>query len=97
MAYVYFDSGYAPCAFLIVRDGADPYSNDPADTVLIQTDWDYPGVASNMGLQPCHCGETDGTVDCPHKTASDMISAAYDFIREHDGETFEALNDYLPA
>ena len=92
MAYVHFDSSYAPCGFLIVKDGGDPYSND---TVLVQTDWDHPGVASRMGYVPCECGATDGTVDCEHKTASQMIADAYDYIREREGKTFAELNEYL--
>ena len=96
MAYIYFDSGYVPCGFLIVRDGADPESDDPRDTVLVQTDWDYPGVASRMGLVPCDCGATDRTVDCPHKTATAMITAAYDYIRDRDGQSFPELDEYLP-
>lgn len=95
MAFIHFDSKYAPCGFLIVRDGADPYSDDPSDTVLVQSDWDFPGVASAMGLIPCECGATDGTVDCPHKTTTEMITAAIDFIREHAGETFASLDDYF--
>lgn len=57
--------------------------------VMVQTDWDYPGLASNFGFIPCKCGATDGTVDCKHKTASEMIAAAWDFLDEHDGEVFE--------
>ena len=95
MAYIYFDSTYAPCAFLIVRDGGDPYKEQ--DTVLIQTDWDYPGVAGRMGFSLCH-SDTDGTVDCPvcGKTAGDMISSAYDHIADHAGERFVELDEYLP-
>lgn len=29
MATIHFDDNYAPVGFLIVRDGADPYSDDP--------------------------------------------------------------------
>ena len=93
MAYVHFDGGYAPCGFLIVKDNGDPYKD--SDTVLIQTDWDYPGVASSMGFEPCDCGTTDGTVDCDHKTATAMISDAYDHVRAHEGETFDCLDDYF--
>jgi hypothetical protein len=96
MAFLHFDSRYAPCGFLIVRDGADPYSADPADTVLVQSDWDFPGVASRIGLAPCDCGRTDGTVDCRHKTATEMISAAYDYCRDRAGEPFADLDEYLP-
>ena len=94
MAYLAFDSGYVPCGFLIVRDGC--HWKDEENTVLIQTDWDFPGVASRCGYVPCECGATDGTVDCPHKTASAMISEAYDFLRERDGESFAALDEYFP-
>lgn len=94
MAFIHFDSKYAPCGFLIVPDGADPY-NDSV-TVLVQFDWDFPGVASSMGFVSCEkCSDTDGTVDCPHHTASEMISAAYDFIRDHADEPFSALDEYL--
>lgn len=94
MAFVHFDGSYAPCGFLIVADGADPYADD---AVLIQTDWDHPSVASSMGWIPCECGGTDGTVDCKAcgRTASDMIAEAYDFIRERDGESFPTLDEYL--
>lgn len=96
-ASIHFDSGYAPCGFLIVREGADAYSDAPADTVLIQTDWDWPGVASSMGWSPCHdC--TDGTIKCDvcGRETGDHMRLAYDFIREHTGEQFESLADYLP-
>jgi len=95
MAYAYFDASYAPCGFLIVKDSANPYSENPSDSALIQSDWDFPGVASRMGFVPCACGATDGTVDCAHRTASEMIAAAYDFIRGHAGESFAGLDDYL--
>jgi len=93
MAYIHFDRSYAPCGFLIVRTGGDPYK--AADARLIQTDWDFPGVASRMGLEPCICGATDGTIDCAHKKAHDMISDAYDFISEREGVEFAELNEYI--
>jgi hypothetical protein len=65
---------------LVAEDGQD---------LLVQTDWDYPGIASNLGFVPCKCGKTDGTIDCEHKTASQMISEAAAFLDEHDGEVFE--------
>ena len=55
--------------------------NDDGRAVLVQTDWDYPGVAAsfgwsirsvrpttraNVGMLPaCDHAHTDGTVDCP--------------------------------
>ncbi len=96
MACLFFSSSYAPSGFLIVKDGANPYSDAPGDTALIQTDWDFPGVASATGFVPCECGATDGTVDCQHHKAGDMVGAAYDWLRERDGQSFPDLDEYLP-
>ena len=70
-------------------------------TLDFQTDWDYPCLADMFGANViCDCGATDGTVDCPHKTASDMITEAgewlfYNVGVEADGRgTFDA---YPPA
>src|SRR4051812_2002937 len=57
------------------------------EDMVFQTDWDFPGLAANFGYVPCDCGATDGTVDCPHKTAHAMISAAADYLDEHEGAT----------
>jgi hypothetical protein len=106
MAYAYFDSGYAPTGFLIVPNGGDPY--DDATTTLVQTDWDFPGVAQAMGWSlssvpskgkpGCMHDSTDGTVDCPCGVkAGEFISAAYDYIREHNDEEFPGLDEYLPS
>jgi len=96
MGYIYFNSSYVPCGFLIVPNEGDPY--DEEVTVLIQTDWDFPAVATRMGWEVC-CGEgsTDGTIDCPDcgKTASEMITGAYNFIKEHEVECYPALDEYL--
>ena len=56
------------------------------ETILIQSDYDFPGVASAFGFVPCRCGATDGTIDCPHKTASAMISAARDWLDNNEGK-----------
>lgn len=89
MAYIHFDRHYAPCAFLIVRKGGDPY--EEKDTVLVQTDWDYPGIARRMGHQTCRaCDYTDGTVD-----VEKMIDAAFQHIWDHRGEEFEGLEEYF--
>lgn len=66
------------CAFLL------RYEDDK--TVLFQADWDYPSLASNFGWVACECGETDGTIDCPHKTASRMIAEAEEFLDAHVGD-----------
>lgn len=59
---------------------------------FIQSDWEYPATASRFGFIPCKCGATDGTVDCSHRTATEMISAAYDYLVEHVGETVESYD-----
>ena len=76
----------APCGFLIVaEDGRD---------ILVELDWDQPSIASNLGYVPCKkCLDDmenhDGTVDCAHKTAGEMISGAYDFLMDHLEEPFD--------
>lgn len=94
MAYIHFDSHRAPCGFLIVATGADPA--DDSRTTLVQTDWDYPGIAGRLGWIPCPCGATDGTIDCEHRKAVGMIAEAFDRLHDHDGEDSPELDDCLP-
>lgn len=63
--------------------------NDDGQTMLIQTDWDYPSVASAFGWCACDCGFTDGTVDCEHRTADEMIVEAREYLDDHIGDTVE--------
>jgi hypothetical protein len=97
MAFIYFDSVRAPVGFLIVRDDASPQRE--SDTRLIQSDFDFPGVASRMGWRPCECSpqQTDGTVDCPvcGRKVGAMIADALQFIRDREGEIFAALDEYF--
>lgn len=65
---------------IVAEDGRD---------LLVQTDWDFPGLASTFGWSPCRCGFTDGTVDCEHRTADEMIAEARAFLRERAGSTAE--------
>ena len=65
---------------IVAEDGRD---------ILIQTDFDYPGIASTFGWSPCDCGATDGTVDCGHKAASQMIAEAQMFLDDNIGESVE--------
>lgn len=53
---------------------------DNGASLLVQVDWDFPGLASAFGWVPCFCGDTDGTIDCPHRTATDMICEARDYL-----------------
>lgn len=101
-ARIVFAGSYAPVGFLIVAGRLDCRIDDeriPAGleplTRLIQSDWDYPGVASALGFVPCECGATDGTIDCPHKTAAEMIGAAYDYLEERQERGYPQLLEYL--
>ena len=58
-------------------------------SVLIQTDWEYPGTASTFGWSVgCDCS-TDGTVDCLHKTASEHMASAYEYLSDNIGKVVE--------
>ena len=61
---------------LVAADGRD---------LLIQSDWDFLGTASTFGWVPCACGKTDSTVDCLHRTRSEMIAEAANFLDENVG------------
>ena len=110
MAHVHFDSSYAPCGFLIVqKDGH--YRAESTVLVQSDWDFpcvakrcgwglvlkQAPGFQDRNNGIPCEHDGTDGTVDCPDCgcAASDFISAAYDFLREVEGEEFELLDEYL--
>ena len=55
--------------------------------LLVQTDVDFPGLAATFGWTPCSCGQTDGTIDCAHRSATEMIAEARDFLHERAGST----------
>jgi hypothetical protein len=73
--------------------------DDESQTILVQTDWDYPAVAQLFGwslraVQPvvvignlCDHGGTDGTIDCPEcgLPALDFITAAGEWLDDNDG------------
>ena len=52
---------------------------------FIQSDWDYPWLASLFGWIPC-CGATDGTVSCSHRTVSEHLADAQGFLDRHEGQ-----------
>jgi hypothetical protein len=79
------DQSYAPGCYLICKVHGEPGHYDwdtqnEEETIVIQCDYNIPSIASNFGFQPCICGETDGTVDCKHKTAGQMIEEAAEFL-----------------
>ncbi len=69
------------------------------DTVLVQSDYEFPGLARAFGWSPsraareddCQCRGTDGTVTCPDcgSTAGDYISSAADYLDGCEGATVE--------
>ena len=79
--------GYLVCQ---IDEETGCYLSDDKHSLLVQTDWDYPSLASNFGFVPCECGETDGTVDCKHKTVHEMIGEAIDFL---DGKLGTIVSD----
>ena len=85
------DSDYAPCCYLIckVDNRGEWDTRDESRTILVQTDWDYPSLASCVGYVCCDCGDTDGTIDCAHKTAGRMITEAAKWLNNHLGEPFD--------
>ncbi len=54
-------------------------------SILVQADWDFPGLASTFAWSPCSCGATDGTVDCDHKTAEGPVGS---FVSAEQGTLF---------
>lgn len=70
---------------------------DDGQTVLVQTDWDFPGVASSFGWdiasvaveRGCLHSGTDGTIRCPNcrLQPGDFIDAAREWLDDHDGAT----------
>ena len=70
--------------------GAFEITLEDGRTLWIDSDWDYPGIASSfLGRVPCECGMTDGTIDCKHYTASSMIQAAFEALYDADGDEIE--------
>ena len=89
---------YAPCSWILCRvtnpeAGKGYYDwneRDDDNTILHQTDWEFPSLAQMMGWDKgaradgCDHDGSDGTVDCKDcgKTASEFISEADDFLEQ---------------
>lgn len=71
------------------------------ESILIQTDYDFPILARNLGWngkvgrEKCKHVRTDGTVDCPTcgLKSIDFISAAIDWLDNHNGHVFRSKAD----
>jgi len=59
---------------------------DTGESLLIQFDWDFPGLAATFGWKPCFCGRTDGTIDCAHQKVAAMLAAARTYLDRHLGD-----------
>jgi hypothetical protein len=120
MSLITWNTGVnAPCAGEIlgqrvwVDEGrrskrGEPVKTRVGDSALVQTDWDYPGVAQTFGWdirsvqqegreEPCGHDGTDGTVTCPEcgLKAGDFICAAGIWLEDHDGATAEDPGVFL--
>ena len=69
--------------------------HDDGRDLLVQSDWEYPGIAMTFGWSPCtRCrracrGASDGTIDCPRCTASQHIAKAQTWLDAHIGARVE--------
>ena len=64
-------------------------THEDGRTILIQNDWDFPGLASTFGWSPsqagkegCECRGTDGTIRCPDcgTEVATFIDSACEFL-----------------
>ena len=69
--------------------GAFVLESNSGDSYLIQHDWDFPRIAAAFGWTPCHCGTTDGTIECEHRSVSEMIWEAYEYLTSRVGESID--------
>jgi hypothetical protein len=89
------DTVYAPCCYIIARQRNDGTfdARDADNTILVQSDWDFPAIARVFGMPwgdlTCAHRGTDGTVDCPEcgTTAEIFIATAAHWLAEHIGAT----------
>jgi hypothetical protein len=82
------NSSYAPCSYIVCKVIDDHWNDhDENNTILVDTDWGWPSLASALGWSPCH-DSTDGTIDCDvcGNTASQLITSAGEWIDNHLGE-----------
>jgi hypothetical protein len=67
------------------------------ESILFQTDWDFPSLARSLGWrgkigrEKCEHRGTDGTITCPDcgRTAGDFIAAAVDWLDDNVGRVFQ--------
>jgi hypothetical protein len=60
---------------------------EDGQTILVQTDWDFPGVASTFGWSPPPGTPIDPTGNFPEDVFATLIADARDFLHERAGST----------
>ena len=72
---------FAPVGFLIMPVGEE----DPENSVLVDSDWDYPALAEEFGWPgyPANDGHTE----------SEYIAAAAEWLYEHAGDADMVVDD----
>ena len=59
---------------------------------FIQSDWDWAGLCIKPGLASVRDAVAPmGPLDCAHRTVSEMLSEAFDYLAERDGQTFDLV------
>jgi hypothetical protein len=76
------DPGYAPCGWLVcqVADDRTWNTRDDARTHLVDSDWDFPSLASNWGFV------WDDPISGSY---SEAITAAWAWLEEHGSEPID--------
>ena len=75
--------------FCFVIRPVSRFKKEREEEVYVQSDWEYPAVASTFGWTiGCDC-PTDGTVGCQHKAVSEHIASAYDYLTSNIGKVVE--------
>ena len=96
------DSAYAPYGYILARQRDDGSfdTRDERNTILVRTDWDWPGVADTFGWscanlqhdgRDCSHSGTDGTIDCREcgYTAGEFIASAGQYLDDHLGSVVD--------
>jgi hypothetical protein len=94
-----------PCSYELTpanrRLAARQRQETGEESVLFQTDYDFPGLARNLGWsgkvgrERCKHRGTDGTIDCPDcgRKAGAFIAAAAAWLDTQVGRTFRGKGE----
>lgn len=59
------------------------------DNILFDVDLDFPFLALGFGFKCCECLETNGLIDCIHKTETEMIYESRTWLDNNIGLIIE--------